>query len=370
MSNPMRDIKPSLNRHSLPHFWRLSGGTAALAALMFSTMLSSAQAQQAYFRGEANNNDSVIVNLSVINKLTGGPAPLQTPSFATPAAPPVSTLTAPTQPAPAKPMPAKPQPSTSAGLAPPPSQPPQSTLLVPAAPTASSGAAVAATPPPVPSLPLPTPAKPAAKPAPPPPKPQLAAEPAPKPAAPKPAPSKAPASTLETTQTATAIEPPPVPKPAPAATPSPAPMTPPPAPSITPQPAPTETAQSETPQVASVNLRNTDSSGVMRNDDGLSVLFSRDSQDLPDAAENALEELAKTLKGNETLTLKLLGYSEPIGEAQSKPRRLSLFRALAVRTYLLKQGIDSRRMTVQALGTKDDTPDRPKNRVDLIVSGA
>lgn len=122
--------------------------------------------------------------------------------------------------------------------------------------------------------------------------------------------------------------------------------------------------------MASVDLTAVDSSGVMKNNDGLSVLFSRDSQDLPSAAETALAELAEELKGNESLTLKLLGYSEPIGEAQSKPRRLSLFRALAVRTYLLKQGIDSRRMTVQALGTKDESPDRPKNRVDLIVSGA
>ncbi|MAO93072.1 MAG: hypothetical protein CMM78_10495 [Rhodospirillaceae bacterium] len=377
----MKDVSPCVNRHALPRFWRqpkfwrLSGGTVGLAALMLSTMLTSAQAQQAYFRGEANSNDSVTVNLSVIDKLKGGPAPLQAPSFATPAAPPVISQTAPP-----KPMSTKPQPAPAAGLAPPPSQAPQSTLLVPNAPS-GSGNSVAATPPPVPSLPLPKPAKaatPAPTPASPPPKPQIAAEPAPKPAVPQPAPEAPPASTIEAPQTA-AVEP--SPAPAPTATQTeeqaatPAPASPPPAPAITPEPAPAQSAPAqpaaaEEPQVASVDLTAVDSSGVMKNNDGLSVLFSRDSQDLPSAAETALAELAEELKGNESLTLKLLGYSEPIGEAQSKPRRLSLFRALAVRTYLLKQGIDSRRMTVQALGTKDESPDRPKNRVDLIVSGA
>ncbi len=91
---------------------------------------------------------------------------------------------------------------------------------------------------------------------------------------------------------------------------------------------------------------------------------------MPNEAEAALSELAQRMKANSSLSLKLLGYSEPIGDAESKPRRLSLFRALSVRTYLLKQGIDSRRMTVQALGSKDESADRPKNRVDLILSGA
>tara|TARA_R100001143_G_scaffold55911_1_gene52173 strand:- start:49663 stop:50826 length:1164 start_codon:yes stop_codon:yes gene_type:complete len=387
----MKDVSPRVNRHALPRFWRdarfwrRSCGTAGLAALMLTTMLTSAQAQQAYFRGEANSNDSVTVNLSVIDKLKGGPAPLQAPSFAAPTAPPVSSQTAPPTP-----MSAKPQPAPTASLAPPPNQAPQSTLLVPNS-SSGSGNTVAATPPPVPSLPLPKPAqaaKPAPMPAAPPPKPQIAAEPAPKPAAPQPAPEAPPASTIEAPQTA-AVAPAPAPTPAasqaeeqaataapaspppaPAITPEPAPAQPAPAQSAPAQSAPAQAAAAEEPQVASVDLTAVDSSGVMKNNDGLSVLFSRESQDLPSAAETALSELAEELKGNETLTLKLLGYSEPMGEAQSKPRRLSLFRALAVRTYLLKQGIDSRRMTVQALGTKDDSPDRPKNRVDLIVSGA
>lgn len=118
-----------------------------------------------------------------------------------------------------------------------------------------------------------------------------------------------------------------------------------------------------------MNLTELDSSGILRREDGLSVLFTRDSQDLPASAQPALTELAGRMNADEDLTLTLHGYSEAIGDSGSKPRRLSLFRALAVRTFLLKEGIDSRRMNVQALGTKDDNADRPPNRVDLTVNG-
>lgn len=317
----------------------LASGLAALA-IVASTL--PAAAQQAYFRGQAEPDENVIVNLSVIDKLTGGAPSMQAPTLTRPAPAPA--------PAPAQIPPSSVTDDATAGaagdggLAPPPSGAPQSTLLV--EPNATTGAPTP-TPVPVPASPQVEPPKPA----PPPPKPTIAEEPEPQQetaAAPQPAPASKPA-------------PAPAPEPEVAAEPAPAPAPPPPAPE------PAQAAEEE--QTASVDLTALSEAGILELDNGLSVLFTTDSQDLPPQAEDPLRTLAQRMESDETLTLKLLGYSEPIGEAQSKPRRLSLFRALAVRTFLLKEGIDSRRMTVQALGAKtDDAPDRPMNRVDLIVS--
>ncbi|NMM42962.1 OmpA family protein [Rhodospirillaceae bacterium KN72] len=355
------------------------------ALLLCATGLSSAQAQQAYYRGEAEQDDSVVVNLSVIDKLTnGGRATAPTlPSFAAPAygnAPssgtplalfPPSTTAAPS--------------GEGSGLAAPPSAMPQSTLMTPGASAAPTPASPAPKPATLPKPSAPASVTPAPMPSAPPPKPSVAAAPtpadAPTPAPmPKPTPTAVPESTIEAptaettpaeTETAMAT---PAPAPTPEPTPEPAPEPAPepiaaPAPSSPPAPAKVADPSSET-AVAAIDLTAVDQTGVARNDDGVSILFASESQDLPGGANGALDEIAATMKNQPDATLKLLGYSEAIGESPSKPRRLSLFRALAVRTYLLKQGIDSRRMTVQALGSKDPETDRPKNRVDIVVSAS
>ena len=301
---------------------------SALGLVALSVGLSALPAfgQQAYFRGEAKPGENVIVNLSVIDKLTGADTrSLPAPSLAAPLG------------------------GDTVGLSPPPSSAPRSTLL--ATPDSSAGTPAAPPKPvPVPTAPTPTP-----KPVAPPPAPAIAAAPAPPPA-PKPVPaSPAPTPALPPAQRD-------VPKSAPEVS------APPPAPE-----GPEGPATAEGGQTASVDLTGFDKSGALPIDGGLRVLFEKDSQDLPAAAEAPLRDLAQRLKSDESLTLKLLGYSEPAGAAQSKPRRLSLFRALAVRSFLMQEGIGSRRMTVRALGAKmgaktGNAPDRPMNRVDLIVS--
>ncbi|MCH8925159.1 MAG: OmpA family protein [Proteobacteria bacterium] len=52
----------------------------------------------------------------------------------------------------------------------------------------------------------------------------------------------------------------------------------------------------------------------------------------------------------------------------SAARRLSLSRALAVRAYLIEQGVRSTRMDVRALG--DKVPDGPADRVDVLPQAA
>ena len=52
--------------------------------------------------------------------------------------------------------------------------------------------------------------------------------------------------------------------------------------------------------------------------------------------------------------------------ADGATRRLSLSRALAVRTFLIDNGVRSTRIDVRALG--DKAPDEPANRVDVSLS--
>ena len=52
--------------------------------------------------------------------------------------------------------------------------------------------------------------------------------------------------------------------------------------------------------------------------------------------------------------------------SSSKARRLSLSRALSVRTFLIENGIRSTRIDVRALG--DKTTEDPVNRVDVVVT--
>ncbi len=72
------------------------------------------------------------------------------------------------------------------------------------------------------------------------------------------------------------------------------------------------------------------------------------------------------MQENPDLRLRLRGYSAAGGESPNQARRVSLFRALAVRTYLMKRDVSSRRMDVQALGAKAPEDGSP-NRVDVLV---
>lgn len=66
--------------------------------------------------------------------------------------------------------------------------------------------------------------------------------------------------------------------------------------------------------------------------------------------------------------IELRAYAGVPGDKSSEARRLSLKRGLAVRAYLIDQGIDPRRIDVRALGGISDTgaPDR----VDIAYSGS
>jgi len=71
------------------------------------------------------------------------------------------------------------------------------------------------------------------------------------------------------------------------------------------------------------------------------------------------------MNGDEELRMQLLAYAGDPDLSSSRARRLSLSRALAVRSYLIGKGVRSTRIDVRALGNR--VPEGSPNRVDLRV---
>jgi len=95
------------------------------------------------------------------------------------------------------------------------------------------------------------------------------------------------------------------------------------------------------------------------------VNFAKDATDMPPGVTPFLSDLIKELKADQSIRLQLKGYAGSAEGSPSQARRVSLFRALSVRKYLIKQGIRSTRMDIRALGSKvkKGKPDR----VDIEV---
>ncbi len=279
---------------------------------------------------------------------------------------------------------AKPEPKlTSRLLVPPPPQsattPEPAPMLqpTPIEPVAEMPVAPAEPPAP-PASPAPTAAAPAPPPAPKAPEPQIAAQPEPS----LPEPSKAveappPPSTLaaELTQKPAPAEPRQEPAAVatvePAAPPEPVvqPAVPPPAPAAAapppaeaepePPPAPAESLTAGPvvePQTAALPP-------AAALAEQIRVLFQDGSAELSDDTKRRLSAVATALQENTTLRIQILAYAKASSDGTSPARRLSLSRAIAVRTYLIEQGVRSTRMDVRALG--DEIGDGPADRVDI-----
>jgi outer membrane protein OmpA-like peptidoglycan-associated protein len=94
------------------------------------------------------------------------------------------------------------------------------------------------------------------------------------------------------------------------------------------------------------------------------VLFGSESADLPAEAEGPLRELAARMAGDEAMRLELLAYAAGDEDQSSRARRMSLSRALAVRAFLINEGVRSTRMDVRALGNNVEA--EPADRVDIL----
>jgi outer membrane protein OmpA-like peptidoglycan-associated protein len=170
--------------------------------------------------------------------------------------------------------------------------------------------------------------------APPPPKPVQ--KPVPKPMA-KPAPSmdaKAPPATM-------ASKAPPMPPATSAASPPPA------------APAAAETAS------ALANI-------AIKAGRAMQIVFDEVETKLPDAAGAQLNALAGAIRDNQDFRVQLMAYAAAKDLSASKARRISLSRALEVRSFLIDKGVRSTQIDVRALGNKSD--ESPANRVDVNLA--
>ena len=173
---------------------------------------------------------------------------------------------------------------------------------------------------------------------------------------------------------------PPLPAPAPAT--EAVPLTPviteplPPAPVAAPEPSPTATVALAPPEpeplpepvatplpepvVAALTPQAAPAAGEI-----LSIPFASESPELPGDAEGKLRAIAEQLAANDALRAQVKAYADGSKGSASTARRLSLSRALAVRSVLIELGVRSTRIDVRALGDRNEggAPDR----VDILV---
>lgn len=157
------------------------------------------------------------------------------------------------------------------------------------------------------------------------------------------------------------------PEPAETDEPEPAETQPPPEPQAAPEPdeetPAAETPAPETPSPSPTPPADQATESVMP--DEVSLEFAEGAVELDAAMRDKLLTLARGLRENEELRVQLLAYASGYEEDPNRARRISLSRALAVRTFLLDQGVRSTRMDVRALGRSDGGP---ADRVDIHPS--
>ena len=83
--------------------------------------------------------------------------------------------------------------------------------------------------------------------------------------------------------------------------------------------------------------------------------------------KRVLDSVAAQMKSAQNQRLQLMAYAGEDNLSASKARRLSLSRALAVRSYLISKGVRSTRIDVRALGNKLPDGGGTPSRVDLRV---
>ena len=358
---------------------RLARALPATAAVLTCVVLAGSALAQS--RGYLSSDPNVTVDLSVLGG--GGNEPVFTaplPGAVTsdfdrapsgllfpPKNPPTSRLSG-QYTSPVTQQLRRPPSIQPAGVPADPAMPPKSRLTVPP-PAAASVAAM-----PKAEAPM-APARTAERPAPPPmakpatPPPAAPTPPAAPPAA-RPVAPEAPAAAMTAAKPAMPAAPP-APPPSEKMAKSPAAVPPRPAlpqPSATPAPPPAAVAAVEKPAPVETAARSAASATPpAAPGTEVRVLFESGSAKLPDSARDALLGLVGKLEANQGTRLQIDAYAAGSSETASVARRLSLSRALSVRSYLIEQGVRSTRMDVRALGNKASDPPAPADRVDAIV---
>jgi outer membrane protein OmpA-like peptidoglycan-associated protein len=108
---------------------------------------------------------------------------------------------------------------------------------------------------------------------------------------------------------------------------------------------------------------------------GLRVTFAPGQSDLSPESATAIKQLTTQLGASESATYSISAYAPGKPDDPSTARRLSLSRAMSVRTALVADGVPSPRIFVRALGAPNANAgarasEDPPDRVDLDVQGA
>jgi outer membrane protein OmpA-like peptidoglycan-associated protein len=79
------------------------------------------------------------------------------------------------------------------------------------------------------------------------------------------------------------------------------------------------------------------------------IHFALDKSHISPASARVLNQIAQVLKANPYIQIDLAGHTDPRAP-QAYNQALGMRRAMAVRNYLLKQGIAPQRMTIRSFG--------------------
>jgi outer membrane protein OmpA-like peptidoglycan-associated protein len=96
------------------------------------------------------------------------------------------------------------------------------------------------------------------------------------------------------------------------------------------------------------------------------VVFPPNVTDVADQSRPALDAVIRSMKADDQLRIQLVAYASGAPDQASQARRVSLSRAIAVRSYLIEQGVRSTRIDVRALGNRPDSGG-PADRVDIVA---
>lgn len=100
--------------------------------------------------------------------------------------------------------------------------------------------------------------------------------------------------------------------------------------------------------------------------ESVSVSFAAQDTSLSQGGEAALQPIIERMSADEDVRVRLMAYAASNDDSPSSVRRLSLNRAIAVREFLMNQGVQSTRIEVRALG--DQSEDGDPDRVDAILN--
>ncbi len=101
---------------------------------------------------------------------------------------------------------------------------------------------------------------------------------------------------------------------------------------------------------------------------GLRITFASGQSDLSPESVASIKQLATTIPASDTTSFNVMAYAPGSPDDPSTARRISLSRAMAVRSALVADGVSSTRIYVRAMGAQFG--EGPPDRVDVNVLGA